>query len=133
MSLWALGVSWGPFTWAGPVRPTRTGYVIAGLAALAASQVVSVTAEPGWGHGLGLLTAAILLAASVAVGSFAMMGLGAAGAFAFVAQVIFEYFADTIGVPLALFVVGMLLIGATVLTARLKPRVDAAADHDPAP
>lgn len=133
MSLWALAVSWGLFTWAGPVRPTRTGYVVAGFAALAGSQVVSFGAEPGWGHALGLLTAAILLAASVAVGSFAMMGLGAAGAFVFVAQIVFEYFADTIGVPLALFVVGVLLIGAAVLTAHLKPRVDAASDRDPGP
>ena len=46
-----------------------------------------------------------------------------AGIFVFVPQIIFEYFGDTIGVPLALFVTGVVLLGAALLVARLRTEV----------
>jgi len=72
---------------------------------------------------LGLVTAGVLLTFSVTLRNTILLGFGAAGIFIFVPQIIFEYFGDTIGVPLALFLTGVVLLGGALLVARLRTEV----------
>jgi hypothetical protein len=60
---------------------------------------------------------------SVAVRSIILLGFGAAGTFVFVPQLIIEFFGDSIGIPLALFIAGVLLVGISLLAIRLRRSV----------
>ncbi|MDR9452235.1 MAG: hypothetical protein RI637_13580, partial [Acidimicrobiia bacterium] len=74
--------------------------------------------------------AGALLAFSVGLRNTMLLGFGAGGIFIFVPQIIFEYFGDTIGVPLALFLTGVVLLGAALLIARLRTEVVAEPDTE---
>jgi hypothetical protein len=86
--------------------------------------------SPGPGVILGVATAAALLAMSVRVHSTILLGFGTAGVFVFVPQVIVEFFGDSIGVPLALFVAGVVMLALALLVARLRLRVSQGARHE---
>lgn len=123
VALWGLGVVWLLLTWGGLLQPQRTGYALGALGALAGAQGLAVGDLDVWGNGLGLATAAVMILASVAVNSLVLLALGSVGAFVFVAGTVFRYFGDTLGVPIALFLVGLALVGAALLITRLRPRV----------
>ena len=129
--VWALGAAWAVLSWARVIAPTRTGYVLGGLTALGAAQILVFQGwglGPGlygaWGLTLGAATSAGLLAASVAVGAPVLLGLGTTGTFVFVAQIAFRFFAGIVDMPLALLIAGMLLIAlSAVLVTRLRPQI----------
>ncbi|MGH3441512.1 MAG: DUF2157 domain-containing protein [Nitriliruptorales bacterium] len=123
LAAWGLGVVWALLTWGELLPPRWVGYALGGLAALFGAQLMAVGTLEVWGHVVGILTSAAMIAASVAVGSLVLLVLGAVGAFGFVSATVFRYFGDTVGVPLALFVVGLALVGVAFLIARLRPRV----------
>jgi hypothetical protein len=121
--VWALGGAWAVLGWANLLPPRATaevvGIVTAGIALnVAASDELRAVALL-----IGLASAALLIVASVAERRTLYLGFGAAGVFVFVPQLVFEWFADTIGAPVALFVTGLLLVVAAVGTARLKGEV----------
>ncbi|MDQ3107258.1 MAG: DUF2157 domain-containing protein, partial [Actinomycetota bacterium] len=115
----ALGLAWTALTWGRTLRPERTGLVLGGLAVLGGSQVVA------WAVGtagilLGVASAGGLLAAGVTWRRLVALGLGAAGVLLFVPQLIAEWFGDTLPGALTLLVVGLLLLGAGLATARTR-------------
>lgn len=120
-ALWLLGIAWVLLAWRGVVRPPNTAYAL--------GAVVSLYAPILWGPEalfdlaviVGLVTAAALLGASVAVHRTVLLGLGAVGVFGYLVGVIERYFGDTLGTPLVLLVAGVALLGTAVLTARLRP------------
>lgn len=126
LAAWGVGLAWALLTWGDLVAPARTGFALGSLAMLLGAQAFAVRDEADLL--LGLATAAVLLAASVPVGSVVLLGFGAAGLFLFVPQAIFAFFGDTLGAPLALFLAGAALLATALVTARLKPRVTGAAD-----
>jgi hypothetical protein len=123
LALWGLAVVWLLLTWGGMLRPDRTGYALGAVGALAGAQWLAVGELDAWGTALGLATAVAMIVCSVAINSLVLLALGAVGAFLFVSQAVFRYFEDTIGVPIALFLVGLSLVGAALLITRLRPRV----------
>lgn len=126
VAVWGLGVIWALLSWGEIMVPRRTGFALGALAALGGAQALAVSDFTGWGLALGLMTAAALIAASVAVGEVVLLALGAVGAFAFVAQTVFRYFGDTVGVPLALFIVGLALVALALVIGRVRPHVEEA-------
>ena len=122
LAIWGLGIAWLLLTWGGHLRPEITGFALGSFAALLGPQVMRF-GDSAWPMLLGLATAGALLTVSVTLRKTILLGFGAAGIFVFVPQIIFEYFGDTIGVPLALFVTGVVLLGAALLVARLRTEV----------
>ena len=122
LAIWAIGVAWLLLTWGDQLQPRITGYALGSFAALLGPQVMRFN-DSGWPMLLGLATAGVLLTFSVGLRNTVLLGFGAAGIFIFVPQIIFEYFGDTIGVPLALFLTGVVLLGAALLVARLRTEV----------
>jgi hypothetical protein len=122
LAIWGIGAAWLLLTWGGHLRPATTGYALGGLALLLGPQFMRFD-QATWPLLLGLVTAGLLLTFSVTLRNTILLGLGAAGIFLFVPQIIFEYFGDTIGVPLALFLTGVVLLGAALLVARLRTEV----------
>ncbi len=114
--VWSIGVAWFVLAWAGVVRPVRTGQVAGAVVALL-GPLVMVGAGRG-GLVLGVVTAAALVAASVALRETALSGLGVLGLFVFIPQMVFEFFGDQLGAPVALLVSGGLLLGVALWLAR---------------
>jgi hypothetical protein len=123
LAVWGLGIVWALLTWGGLLRPRVTGFALGALGALVGTQMLAFSDLAGWGHALGLLTAAAMVAASVALGEVVLLAFGTVGAFLFVSETVFRYFGDTLGVPIALFLVGVALVAAALVITRLRPRV----------
>lgn len=122
LAIWGIGVAWLFLTWGGHLRPKITGYALGAIAVLLGPQFMRFD-DVTWPLLLGLVTAGVLLTFSVTLRNTILLGFGAAGIFLFVPQIIFEFFEDTIGVPLALFLTGVVLLGAALLVARLRTEV----------
>lgn len=122
LSIWALGVVWLFLTWGTIVKPETTGYALGSILALLGAQVVGVDGN-GWPLLLGVVVAAALIVASVSLKQLVLLGLGAAGVFIFVPQLVFHYFGDSLGAPVALLISGIALIGGAVALARLMGEI----------
>jgi len=120
--VWGIGVSWLLLAWGRHLPPQSTAYALGSVGVLLGPQVMRFN-EATWPMLLGLVTAGVLLTFSVTLRNTVLLGFGAAGIFIFVPQIIFEYFGDTVGVPLALFLTGVVLLGGALLVARLRTEV----------
>ncbi len=52
-----------------------------------------------------------------------LLGVGAVGIFVFVPQVVFQYFGDSLGAPVALLISGAVLIGGAVALSKLMGEI----------
>ncbi|MGZ5384919.1 MAG: DUF2157 domain-containing protein [Acidimicrobiia bacterium] len=129
LAVWGIGIAWLLLAWGDHLQPVTTAYALGSFAALLGPQVMRFN-DSTWPMLLGLATAGALLTFSVTLRNTILLGFGAAGIFVFVPQIIFEYFGDTIGVPLALFLTGVVLLGAALLVARLRTEVVSEPDQE---
>jgi hypothetical protein len=117
LSLAGLGVVWLFLTWGGVLQPVRTGYVLAAIGALAiAFPDASELPWPLIGLGVGLG----LMALSVRLDQAVLLGMGVAGLFLYIPILVFEVFGESLGVPLALLITGLVLLGVVMVSVRLR-------------
>jgi hypothetical protein len=91
------------------------------VAVLAVVTTVLLAAGPGdWGLWLGLGLAVGLIVAGSALRRNVPLGIGAAGMVVFLGQLAGEHWRD-LGAPLAILLVGLGLVAAAVVLARLRP------------
>ena len=113
----ALGTTWLLLTWAGVFEPPRTSYVLGGIGLL-------LVAFPEGGDMpwpvLGLVAGLILMLLSVRLDQNVLLGLGVAGLFVYIPMTVFEWFGDTLGVPVALLITGLTLLGVVLVSVRLR-------------
>jgi uncharacterized membrane protein len=124
--VWLLGAAWLVLTRFEIVAPERTSYALAGGSMLFGAQWAAFEFfedTQGWALGLGLISAATLLAMSVSWRSTVLLGFGTGGIFVFLPQITGEYLGDTIGGPSALLLSGVSLLGVAVMAVRLRDRV----------
>ena len=76
---------------------------------------------------LGLVLAAVYIAASILAARPLLLFVGAAGLFVIVPRLVFELFADTLGAPATLLVIGLLLILLAIGLTRVRRGQAAAA------
>lgn len=119
--VWGLGVAWLLLAWGHVIKPVESAFVI-GAAASLLGPLVGAGDVHLWQLLLGLATAIALIAASVALGRTPLLGLGVVGLFVFIPQVIFGYFGEALGAPLALFLTGVLLVAGSLATLRMRPK-----------
>lgn len=115
-----LGVVWLLLTWAGVFRPARTGYAIAGVGMLLVAFPEGTNLP--WPV-LGLLVGLSLMALSVLIEENILLGLGVAGLFIYIPMTIFEVFGDSLGVPVALLITGLILLAVVVATMRVRKEI----------
>ena len=70
-------------------------------------------------YAIGIATAAAAMAASVPLRNVPLLALGALAMFGYVTSVAARYLHDSLGVPSALAITGVLIIGLAVVSARL--------------
>ena len=122
LSMWAIGTVWLFLTWGTAIRPEATGYALGGAGSLLGAQMMSFN-EAGWPVVLGVVVAGALIVASVTLRQIILLALGAAGVFIFVPQVVFHFFGDSLGAPVALLLSGAALIAGAVALARLMGEI----------
>ncbi|MFZ0493210.1 MAG: DUF2157 domain-containing protein [Acidimicrobiia bacterium] len=121
--IWSIGIACVLLAWGTVLKPGGTSYGLGIAAILLGPTMASAGLDQAWPLWLGLLTAAALLVASISLREIVLLVGGAGAVFIFLPQLIFTYFRDTLGVPVALFLSGVLLIAAALLIARLKREV----------
>ena len=121
--VWAIGVAWLALAWGEVVQPARTGRVVGAAVALV-GPLMAFGASGRWGPVLGVVTAGALVAASVPARETVMLGLGVIGLFVFVPNLVFEYFGDELGAPMALLLSGVVLLGVSLWIARSRRGTD---------
>jgi hypothetical protein len=121
LGVWALSALWAIAVHRGHLRPRLTGYVAAAVGLLVGAQLTMAVAA---GHVLALCTVAALLAAGVVLRRVWLLALGAVGVMMVVPETAVRYLPESVGAPLALLAVGLVLLGAAIWLARTwrRPR-----------
>lgn len=130
LALWATGLVWALFAWGGTVRPAAMGRFLGAAAAVAGSAVV---AGESWGVGPALATVIALVVAAVWLRDLWLLGVASVGVLLVGPPVLDRWHAGTLGVALTLFAVGLVLVGAAVVTARRRSAAPAAPGHTTGP
>ena len=115
LGIWAVSALWGVAVLRGYLPPGATGYVAAGVGLLAGVQLAMQVAA---GHALALATVAGLLAAGVLLRQAWLVALGAVGVLLVTPQITDRYLPMSAAAPVAIFVVGVVLLGSAVWLAR---------------
>jgi hypothetical protein len=84
--------------------------------------------DHGWVYAIGVLTAATVMAASVPLRNTVLLAMGTIGMFGYVTSMVVRYFADSLGVPTALALTGVLILVLATISARLMRATN---KHDP--
>lgn len=114
LGIWGLGILWALAVYRGYLVPHTVGYAVAGIAMLTGAQI---TMDAAAGPTLALVTVAGLLAAGVLLHRIVLLGLGSAGVVVLVPQIMTRYLPTSIGAPLAVCAVGLILVGVALLVA----------------
>ncbi|HDK45160.1 MAG TPA: DUF2157 domain-containing protein, partial [Actinobacteria bacterium] len=124
--VWGIGVATVLLTWGETLQPTGTSYGLGIVAILIGPSMAAGMLDTAWPLWLGLISAAVLLAVSVPLREVLLLIGGAGAIFVFLPQLIFTYFEKSLGIPVALFLSGVVLIGAALLIAKLREEVTGA-------
>jgi hypothetical protein len=117
LPLWVFGLAWVWLGWRRHVEPLWVAVPSGVILALIAPGLAA--GEYGWVYAIGIATAAAALAASVPLRNTPLLALGTLAMFGYVTGVVVRYFHQSLGVPGALVITGVLILGLAVITGRL--------------
>jgi len=117
IALWLFGLLWAGLGWQRYVEPLWVTVPSGSVLALAAPGLA--VAEHGWVYAIGIATAAAAMAASVRLRNTPLLALGTLAMFSYVTAAVVRYFHESLGVPGALAITGVLILGLAVIAARL--------------
>ena len=115
--LWVFGLAWAGLGWQRYVEPLWVTIPSGVILALIAPSFAAV--DHGWVYAIGIATAAAVMAASVPLRNVPLLALGALAMFGDVTSVAARYLHQSLGIPSALGITGLLIIGLAVVSARL--------------
>lgn len=119
IALWAVSVLWGVAAWRGYLTPRTAGLAAAGAGVLVgAMMTMDTTAGPVF----ALVTVAGLLSMGVVFRQVLMLGLGAVGIIGVVPQAAIRYLPGSVAAPVAVALVGLLLLAIALWLARTRTR-----------
>lgn len=119
----AFGAAWTAASGEHLLRPVVPSTVVGLITILVGSQVIGFGDDRGAGLIFAAVVAAAMVAAGVALERPRFLGAGAVAVFLTVPQLIFHFFADSIGAPIALLLTGIALLAAALALVRLKQEV----------
>jgi len=114
-----LGGAWLELARRGRMTPRRTAEALGALALIGGGQTLWA-GRNGWALGLGLAIALGLIVAGSARRRPVPLGMGAAALLLFLAEVAGDYW-TSLGPPLVFLLIGLTLVAAAVLIAKLQP------------
>jgi hypothetical protein len=120
LALWGFGLAWAWLGWRRYVEPIWVTMPCGVILALTAPSLTA--GEHGWVYAIGIATATAPMAASVPLQNTPLLALGTLAMFGYVTSVVVQYFHQSLGVPAALSITGVLILGLAVVSARLMRR-----------
>ncbi len=117
LALWVLAVAWGVATARGYLAPRVVGLVLSGVGALVGA-LIAMSSSNAAGQVLALLTVAGLLTVGVISRRVLLIGIGAAGTLYVIPAVAARYLPGSLAAPLAVAMVGLVLLGVAMWLAR---------------
>lgn len=118
VALWLFGLAWAGLGWRRYVEPLWVTVPSGVILALIAPTLA--VGEYGWVYAIAIATAAAAMAASVPLRNTPLLALGTLAMFGYVTSVVVTYFHESLGVPGALAIAGVLILGLAVVSARLR-------------
>ena len=115
--LWVFGLAWAGLGWRRYVGPWWVTVPCGVVLALIAPGFAA--GGHGWMYAIGIATAATAMAASVPLRNTPLLTLGALAMSGYLTAVAARYLHQSLGVPSALAITGVLIIGLAVVSARL--------------
>ncbi len=122
----AVGLVWTLLARGGWHRPRLVADIIGAALLLIGAQIASIDQGRVSALIVGVVIAAVLVAAAVLLDELHLLVVGALGLFALVPQLVFEIFGDVIGAPATLLLIGLLLVLLAVGLGRARREVVAA-------
>jgi len=126
LPLWGFGLGWAGLGWQRYVEPIWVTMPCGVILALIAPSLAA--GEHGWVYAIGIATAAAAMATGVPLRNTPLLALGTLAMFGYVTSAVVQYFHQSLGVPAALAITGVLILGLAVVSARLMR-----AAHPPKP
>ena len=126
LALWVFGLAWAWLGWRRYVEPMWVTIPCGVILALIAPSFA--VGDHGWMYAIGIATAVAVMAASVPLRNTPLLALGTLAMFGYVTSAAVRYFRESLGVPAALAITGVLIISLAVVSARLMR-----ATHPPKP
>lgn len=124
LTLWAIALGWARLGWQKIARPWWVAVPVACLMALIAPSIA--IGDHGWLFLIAIPTAAAMMAPAIAARFLPVLGLGALGLFGYVTGAVVRYFGDSLGVPGALAITGVLVLLVAVWASRIYKDASAA-------
>ncbi len=120
VAVWALGAAWAALGWRRILEPGWLA-VAFGFVGMVVGPALGL-ADYEWLLAPALMTTAGLVALSVPTRQTPLLALGMVGAFGYITWAVVHYFSDSLGVPLALVIVGAVFLVLAVLAGALASR-----------
>jgi hypothetical protein len=120
VALWVFALAWGIAVHRGHLAPTRAGMLLSGAAALAGAMIAM---DQSAGVLLAIATVAGLFACGILMRQVPLIGIGAVGTLYVVPAAAARYLPGSVAAPVAVAVVGLLLLGAALSLARQRRRL----------
>jgi len=121
LACWTLSALWRTAVYRGYLVPRTTGLAVACTGLLAGA---FLTMDQAAGLALALLTVLALLSAGIALHKVLLMGFGAAGTIWVVPVTAVRYLPGSVSAPLAVAIVGLVLLGIALWLARGRRKRD---------
>ncbi|MDQ5855787.1 MAG: hypothetical protein M3302_05645 [Actinomycetota bacterium] len=121
LAIAAVGAAWVVAGWSATLRPPTMALVGGGIAVLTGAGVTGV----GWSDAaplLGLAAVTALVAVGVGTDRTPLTIVGLIGAFVYLPWTVGHFFADSVGVPLAMLLCGVTLLAITLALLRRPAR-----------
>jgi hypothetical protein len=122
IAIWAFAVAWGLAVARGRLLPAPAGMLLSGAAALAGAIIAM---DQSAGVLLAVTTVAGLFACGVLMHQVPLIGIGAAGTLYVVPDAATTYLPGSVAAPLAVAVVGLVLLGVALWLARQRTKEQA--------
>lgn len=117
LALWGFGVAWASLGSGRYLEPVWVAMPVGTALALIAPSLP--IGDHGWMYALAIPTAAAVMAVSVPLRNTILLGFGALTMFGYVTSAVVRYFRESLGVPAALAVTGLLMLVLAAVSARL--------------
>jgi hypothetical protein len=117
LALWGFGLGWAWLGWRRYIEPLWVTVPSGAILALVAPSLAAGTS--GWVYAIGITTAAAAMAVSVPLRNTPLLALGALAMFGYVTSTVVRYFHQSLGIPGALAITGLLILGLAIVVTRL--------------
>jgi hypothetical protein len=117
LAVWGVGAAWLALAWGGLIPGRQVGTVLGAVGMVAGSVTML---DEGWTVVLALATVSALIGLALIFRDLYLLGIGAVGTLLVLPPIMGRYFPGALAPALALLGLGVLLVGAAVVTTRRR-------------